>query len=70
MGIGEDRIHIGAPLDCEIPYKSMVDLEEKKNQVLITAGPDAEETYRIASVEKVPLGLKEVSSSPSAAPTG
>jgi len=59
MGIGEDRIHIGAPLDCEIPYKSMVDLEEKKNQVLITAGPDAEETYRIASVEKVLSVLKK-----------
>ncbi|NLA38943.1 MAG: hypothetical protein GX882_06120 [Methanomicrobiales archaeon] len=59
MGIGEDRIRIGAPLDCEIPYRSMVDLEEKKNQVTIIAGPEAEETYQIASVEKVLSVLKK-----------
>ncbi len=59
MGIGEDRIHIGAPLECEIPYRSMVDLEAKKNQVTIVAGPDAAEVYRIASVEKVLSVLKK-----------
>lgn len=59
MGIGEDRIHIGTPLNREIPYRSMVDLEEKKNQVLITAGPNAEITCRIASVDKVLSVLKK-----------
>jgi helix-turn-helix protein len=60
MGIGKDRIRIGAPLDREILYKSMVDLEERKNQVTITTGSDeAVETFRIASVEKVLSVLKK-----------
>ena len=59
MGIGEDRIRIAAPLDCEITYKSVVDLEEKKNQVTITAGTDKDLVYRIASVEKVLSVLKK-----------
>ncbi|WP_292520683.1 CheF family chemotaxis protein [Methanoculleus sp.] len=59
MGIGEDRIRIDAPLGCEIPYKSMVDLEEKKNQVMIATGVNAEKIYRIASVEKVLSVLKK-----------
>ena len=59
LGIGEDRIRIDAPLDCEIPYKSVVDLEEKKNQVVITAGAEGELVYRIASVEKVLSVLKK-----------
>jgi helix-turn-helix protein len=59
MGIGEDRIRIGAPLDCEVLYKSVVDLEEKKNQVVIAAGANAESVYRIASVEKVLTVLKK-----------
>ncbi|HNQ33538.1 MAG TPA: CheF family chemotaxis protein, partial [Methanoculleus sp.] len=59
MGIGEDRIRIAAPLDREITYKSVVDLEEKKNQVTITAGTDKDLVYRIASVEKVLSVLKK-----------
>lgn len=59
MGIGEDRIRIAAPLDCEITYKSVVDLEEKKNQVVITAGTDNGQVCRIASVEKVLSVLKK-----------
>ena len=42
MGIGEDRFRIDAPLEREVPYKSVVDLEGKKNQVVITAGADGE----------------------------
>ncbi len=59
MGIAEDRFRIDAPLNQEIPYKSVVDLEEKKNQVLITVGAEGEAVYRIASVEKVLLVLKK-----------
>lgn len=59
MGIGEDRIRIDAPLNREVPYKSMVDLREKKNQVVITAGANGEDVYQIASVEKVLTVLKK-----------
>ncbi len=59
MGIGEDRFRIDAPLEREILYKSVVDLDEKKNQVVITAGADGELIYRIASVEKVLSVLKK-----------
>ncbi|BBL67894.1 CheF family chemotaxis protein [Methanoculleus chikugoensis] len=59
MGIAEDRFRIDLPLKQEIPYKSVVDLEEKKNQIIITAGADGEAVYRIASVEKVLAVLKK-----------
>ncbi|MDN7023387.1 hypothetical protein FGU65_00475 [Methanoculleus sp. FWC-SCC1] len=59
MGIAEDRIVIGDPVARDIPYKSVVDLEQKKNQVIITAGSSPEEVYRIASVEKVLQVLKK-----------
>ncbi|MCM2466818.1 CheF family chemotaxis protein [Methanoculleus oceani] len=59
MGIGEDRFRIEAPLEREIVYKSVVDLERKKNQVVITAGAEGESVYRIASVEKVLTVLKK-----------
>ena len=59
MGIGEDRFRIDAPLEREVLYKSVVDLEGKKNQVVITAGAGGEFIYRIASVEKVLSVLKK-----------
>ncbi len=59
LGIGKDRIHIGPPLDRDLSYRSMVDLEAKKNQILITASGDGtEEIYHIASVEEVLSVLK------------
>ena len=59
VGIGEDRFRIDAPLKEEIPYKTVVNLEEKKNQIIVTAGADGTATYRIASVEKVLSVLKK-----------
>ncbi len=59
MGIAEDRFRIDVPLKHEVPYKSVIDLEEKKNQVIITAGANGEAVYRIASVEKVLVVLKK-----------
>ena len=59
MGIGEDRFRIDAPLNTEIFYKSVVDLDEKKNQVVITAGAEGKTVYRVASVEKVLSVLKK-----------
>ena len=53
MGIAEDRFRIDAPLNQEIFYKSVVDLDEKRNQVIITTGGEVKAVYRIASVEKV-----------------
>jgi helix-turn-helix protein len=59
MGIGEDRFRIDTPLNREILYKSVVDLDEKKNQVVVTAGANGESVYHIASVEKVLSVLKK-----------
>ena len=59
VGIAEDRFRIEAPVDREIPYRSVVDLEEKRNQIIVAVGGDGEAVYRIASVEKVLTVLKK-----------
>ncbi|MDD5419129.1 MAG: CheF family chemotaxis protein [Methanomicrobiaceae archaeon] len=58
MGIAEDRIAIAAPVDCEIPYRSVVDLFENKSQIVITTAGESACIYRIASVDKVLEVLK------------
>jgi len=59
VGIAEDRFRIEAPVDREIPYRSVVDLEEKRNQIIVAVGGDGEAVYHIASVEKVLTVLKK-----------
>ena len=59
VGIAEDRFRIEAPVDREIPYRSVVNLEEKRNQIVVAVGGDGEAVYRIASVEKVLTVLKK-----------
>jgi len=60
MGIAEDRISIGEPVNREIAFKSVVDLEPKKNIITLTTGGDSGETIRIASIDKVLKVLKHV----------
>jgi hypothetical protein len=59
-GVGEDRISFPAPVDKEILFKSIFDLEEKKNILIITVKGNPDTVIRIASVEKVLFVLKRL----------
>jgi helix-turn-helix protein len=58
--LGEDRLVIQEPLNVEVPYKSIVDVQEKKNLLILSVKGSAESTYRIASVDKVLHVLKRM----------
>lgn len=60
LGIGEDRIVLPAPVNKEILFKTVVDVAEKKNILIITAKTDAEVVVKILSVEKVLQILKKM----------
>ena len=59
MGIAEDRIGLPAPVSKEILFKTVVDIAEKKNILIITVKTDTESAYKILSVEKVLQVLKK-----------
>jgi helix-turn-helix protein len=59
MGIAEDRIVLPAPVSKEIPFRTMIDVSEKKNILIITAKTDTYSVYKILSVEKVLQVLKK-----------
>ncbi len=54
--IAEDAISIAAPIAREIPYKSIVDVQERKSLLIVTLKDGT--TLKIASVEKVLQILK------------
>ncbi len=56
--VNQDRLVISPPAGIEITYKSVTDLEERKNILLIRTKSDA--VYRIASVEKVLQVIKRM----------
>jgi taxis protein CheF len=60
LGIGEDRISLPAPVNQEILFKSVADVAEKKNILIITVKTDKETVYKILSVEKVLQVLKKL----------
>jgi len=60
LGIGDDRIAIPAPVSKEILFKTIADIAEKKNVLIITVKTDAETVYKILSVEKVLHILKKL----------
>ena len=60
LGITEDRISIPAPFNTEILFKTVSDISEKKNVLIITVKTDTETVYRILSVEKVLQILKKL----------
>jgi helix-turn-helix protein len=55
-----DRLSIREPVGVEIPLKSIVDVQEKKNILTISVKGVTDATYRIASVEKVLHVLKRM----------
>lgn len=60
VGIGEDGITFPAPVEKKILFKSVFDLEEKKNILIVSARGDPDTVLRIASVEKVLVVLKRL----------
>lgn len=60
LGITEDRIVIPAPVNKEILYKTVVDVAERKNILIVTAKTDTETSVKILSVDKVLTILKKL----------
>src|SRR5512136_352623 len=60
LGITEDRISLPAPFNTEILFKTVSDIAEKKNVMIITVKTDTETVYKILSVEKVLQVLKKL----------
>lgn len=60
LGVGEDRIVLPAPVNKEILFKTVTDVAERKNILIVTAKTPAEEVYKILSVEKVLQVLKKL----------
>jgi len=58
--VGEDRITLPAPVEKEILFKSVIDLDEKKSVLTLTVKGTPDVLIRIASVEKVLLVLKRL----------
>ncbi|MDI6719530.1 MAG: CheF family chemotaxis protein [Methanomicrobiales archaeon] len=56
VGLDGEALSIGAPLGREIPYKSIVDVQERKSLLSVTLKDGT--TLKIASVEKVLQILK------------
>jgi len=59
LAIGEDRMVLPAPINKEILFKTVADLAEKKNVLIVTVKTDADAIYKILSVEKVLQFLKK-----------
>ena len=60
LGIAEDKIAIPAPVNLEIPFKTISDLAERKSTLIITFKAQAETIVRIKSVDKVLEILKKL----------
>ncbi len=58
LGIGEESMQVPAPIGKEIPYKKIQDLEERKNELIVTVGNLP--PVRIRSVDKVLTVLKRL----------
>ena len=59
LDVMEDRMVFPAPVNKEVLFKTVFDLAEKKNVLIITVKTDTEAVYRILSVEKVLQILKK-----------
>jgi taxis protein CheF len=60
LGVGEDRLVIPAPVNKEILFKTVLDVAERKNILIVTVKTDTEAVYKILSVEKVLAVLKKM----------
>jgi len=53
-------MNVVEPFQTSIPYKSIIDLVEKKNVLIVTVKGEPPLTYKIASVEKVLQAMKRL----------
>jgi len=60
LGITEDRIVIPAPVNKEILFKTVIDVAERKNILIVAAKTDTEVVAKILSVDKVLAILKKL----------
>lgn len=60
LGVGEDRLVIPAPINKEVLFKTVLDVAERKNILIVTTKTDTEATYKILSVDKVLSVLKKM----------
>jgi hypothetical protein len=60
ISVGEDRMVLPDPINKEILFKTVSDVAEKKNILIITVKTDTEAVYKILSVEKVLTILKKL----------
>jgi helix-turn-helix protein len=60
IGVGEDRIVLPDPVNKEILFKTVSDVAERKNVLILTVKTDTEVVYKILSVEKVLAILKKL----------
>lgn len=60
LGIADDRIALPAPVNKEILFKTVSDIAEKKNTLILTVKTNTETVYKIQSVEKVLQILKKL----------
>lgn len=58
--VGDDRITFPAPVNQEVLFRSVIDLEERKNVLILTVKGETETIVKIASVEKVLVILKRL----------
>lgn len=57
IGIDETTIHIPEPINAQIPIKTIDDVQQKKNVLIISVGDTA---YKLATVPKALIVLKRV----------
>lgn len=57
IGIDETKIHIPEPINAQIPIKSIDDVQQKKNILIISVGEDQ---YKVATVPKALAVIKRV----------
>lgn len=60
IGLGDTSILLSAPLNREISFKSIEDIEERKNILAISLKQNPPVTYWVASVPKVMLIIKRL----------
>lgn len=60
IDIQQESMSVGEPVNRQIPFKSIVDLEERKNILIVTQKGEPPQVLKIASVEKVLQALKKV----------
>ncbi|KAF5064368.1 Chemotaxis signal transduction system protein F from archaea [anaerobic digester metagenome] len=53
LAIDEDHMVIPAPVNRKVPFRDVVNLEERKNLLVVTVKGEPESVYRILTVEKV-----------------